>query len=922
MTKQIKAVLKPFYKGDPGVPTKVLDRFGSLVLITSTSGVAVGDVAFVSDTGAAFERAADDAVDAHLDYSGSGGVKWYEAGPQFSTRACAVAAHDRNVAAGRSVPGGTVWSWLDNFIVFMSADHPLYGTDPIADLAGWAQFSITSAEIEAAEAAAEAAQAAAETAQTGAETAETNAETARDLAETYAGVDHRAATWTALAAISGTAGDVGYVGPEDTGTHTDPVAGGTVDNEGVYVWDADGLGSAQAERVASTGLAGFTAALKSGMLNTSAPTVSTFTTMTAVHTNRIEFTETAGSGTQRAYWDLDKTYTAGEKIIAYLKAADNGGSDVPVGIGLYNGTSFRVGENTAVSDGQFYRYELTVPVGQTANRVAVYTIDASAADYTATVYAVRAADEWAFFSDGSVLGPLAKELLDLRSVDYSDYAPEGTAPLGPVDITGLLRAWDANDLLTTVAGTVKRWDSQDETLSLKMNALATRPWVNTDGGVYFNDTRYMAAELPIQYVREIGIPPSSIAPNTDGGYTITGMDRNIRGHWVTACDGRTDSLDTTYSPSIVILQPDASTVYDEIALSGTFAGIETVQGVACDTSDDTIWFADAANTKVQHINYSGVDQGDGISLTYAPNGVAYDAANDRLIIGRASGATIEIRSAVDGTLVSSFDAFTSTNDHLHYDGEYLWLTEGGNSALGNLWVYTTTGKIVAKYGAVPELIAVEGIWRDAEAGKIYVAVDANFHNSALSDRGAILEYDITAPPSGIAPSTLLWSGLLRRTSTTGGKVLWAFGDPIGGASGNYGWSLYWNNASNTLRFITTEAGTLKEVRWTIDAVTDDVILSLEVTDETSVNLYLNGNSTAETPASTVGDWTDYPFGFSAADGYLCGEPDGGSAGRQVVYGIILGDDLSEREKAEGFLAHRWSRTDLLASGHTYKATAP
>lgn len=86
--------------------------------------------------------------------------------------------------------------------------------------------------------------------------AETAAEAARDLAETYAGVDHRAATWSALAAISGVSGDVGYVGTDDTGTHTDPVAGGTVANEGVYRWAANGLGSAQALRIGSTGLAG------------------------------------------------------------------------------------------------------------------------------------------------------------------------------------------------------------------------------------------------------------------------------------------------------------------------------------------------------------------------------------------------------------------------------------------------------------------------------------------------------------------------------------------------------------------------------------------------------------------------------------------------------------------------------------------
>lgn len=137
MTDEIVAVLKPFYKGDPGVPSKVLERFGDLASITSTSGVAVGEIAFVAGTSAAFERAADAASDEHYDYSGSGGVKWYENGPSFSTRARMLAAHARNVAAGRSVPDGTIWNWLDFSVVKMPAGHAAYGTDPIADLAGW-----------------------------------------------------------------------------------------------------------------------------------------------------------------------------------------------------------------------------------------------------------------------------------------------------------------------------------------------------------------------------------------------------------------------------------------------------------------------------------------------------------------------------------------------------------------------------------------------------------------------------------------------------------------------------------------------------------------------------------------------------------------------------------------------------------------
>lgn len=62
----------------------------------------------------------------------------------FASRAALVAAWDALSAGEKAaIPGGTVWTWPDNFIVFMPAGHTLYGTDPIPDLAGWATFGAT-----------------------------------------------------------------------------------------------------------------------------------------------------------------------------------------------------------------------------------------------------------------------------------------------------------------------------------------------------------------------------------------------------------------------------------------------------------------------------------------------------------------------------------------------------------------------------------------------------------------------------------------------------------------------------------------------------------------------------------------------------------------------------------------------------------
>lgn len=51
------------------------------------------------------------------------------------------------------------------------------------------------------------------------------------------------ATWSALSAITGTRnGQPGRVTGTDAGTHTDPVVGGTVDNEGEYAWSTSPAG--------------------------------------------------------------------------------------------------------------------------------------------------------------------------------------------------------------------------------------------------------------------------------------------------------------------------------------------------------------------------------------------------------------------------------------------------------------------------------------------------------------------------------------------------------------------------------------------------------------------------------------------------------------------------------------------------------
>ena len=161
------------------------------------------------------------------------GIKLFETGTQYSTQARFVAAVARGVpyVSGQVVHAeGRTYRFLDD------------GNTDISGLTGWSELNASADAVLA-----QAAQAAAETAQTAAQAAQAAAETARDNAQASA---LTLPTWTALAAITGsTAGEGAEVLDADSGTHTDPVVGGTVNNAGRYSWSASPAGW---ERIGNT----------------------------------------------------------------------------------------------------------------------------------------------------------------------------------------------------------------------------------------------------------------------------------------------------------------------------------------------------------------------------------------------------------------------------------------------------------------------------------------------------------------------------------------------------------------------------------------------------------------------------------------------------------------------------------------------
>jgi hypothetical protein len=85
------------------------------------------------------------------------------------------------------------------------------------------------------------------------------------------------------------------------------------------------------------------------------------------------------------------------------------------------------------------------------------------------------------------------------------------------------------------------------------------------------------------------------------------------------------------------------------------------------------------------------------------------------------------------------------------------------------------------------------------------------------------------------------------------------------------------------------------------------------------SFFLNGTSEFSTGTNTVGFSTAPKIGFSdtggGGDRFLMGK-----VAEILIFNAVLSQ--SDREKVEGYLAHRWGIESVLDAGHPYKSSAP
>jgi hypothetical protein len=223
----------------------------------------------------------------------------------------------------------------------------------------------------------------------------------------------------------------------------------------------------------------------------------------------------------------------------------------------------------------------------------------------------------------------------------------------------------------------------------------------------------------------------------------------------------------------IVVATKAGAYVSEIVLAS--APASSVQGVAYDTSDGSYWVGHyaATNGTIRRYNSSGVLQqtiSPGIGND-GPNGIAYDAANDRILACWTNGV-IRGYDCATGTLAETItlSGFQGTRcDGIALDpstpSTKLWVSSEAASEFGQAWIQQAVRSTGVCSGAFSVPTSVEGFV--FQGSDLYVCCDQGFHLSVTNgNRVWKLNATTGANSDGIASAVRSGSFDLR---TTAGK---------------------------------------------------------------------------------------------------------------------------------------------------------
>lgn len=211
------------------------------------------------------------------------------------------------------------------------------------------------------------------------------------------------------------------------------------------------------------------------------------------------------------------------------------------------------------------------------------------------------------------------------------------------------------------------------------------------------------------------------------GFTCTGLayDETSR----TFIVGEFGALLPSEKPrgSIVRMTSDFSRVVETIPLYSTITN--GVQGVAFDTSDNTIWFCCPNRNIVWHISSSGTNIGR--ITTPQPTGIAYSDRDDTFWILSYDGNIRHVTKSGE-VLDTTVFAYDDTLDQCFLDKNkgLLYITAGTNYSSRNN-IYCLNINTQEQYIACTvDSYAVEGIWL-GDNDKMIILNDGYFHSARI-----------------------------------------------------------------------------------------------------------------------------------------------------------------------------------------------
>ena len=500
----------------------------------------------------------------------------------------------------------------------------------------------------------------------------------------------------------------------------------------------------------------------------------------------------------------------------------------------------------------------------------------------------------------------------------------------PASEASLAGWWSYLDLAD---GAVASWVSRDSTAQALVQGTGANQPIKSSSGVVFdgvNDTltrpQFSGAFVSGQVLPDI--------PNAQPGvgFTCTGAEAAPDGTIWVAYHGLANSSDVTWYTALVHLSADGSTLLDYISLYDKISGIQSVQDIGFDTSDNTLWFTDVTHQKLQHITTTGTVLGDGIQLAYSPNGCSYDATRDALWVNRDSGATspdiIECISCSTGTVLITQSVTLLNRDSMSYDNstKMLMISAGANGFDGTVSIYNCASGVICLAGTMllPGFNAAEGIvWNGTTLRGFN---DAYFHRdstpSPTPNLNRMLTYKVIPLASNVVQ---IWGVFQETAATTGTDALMTIGDPVTAGSANVGVAVF--TQSNTQYGVYSQTGGATNTTQDILAATTvPSLLSKHIVcaiiDQTNDLITLRVNGTQVSTQSAIKILGGFsPLGVLRLASSITSDGSGRYCSVAAFeWGITFG--AGDFQRMEGYLAWTNGLQGLLPAGHAYKSAPP